>query len=208
MTRTTHRTILTVALVACLALAGLAAPVAAQTDQDGISGVFDDSDTDDSSMVETVLALASGISDRARNYVSALASDTSADDAATDATQAFNSDAAARTSWANARTSASTDADVLKLVFEVDDKTATRYVVADVNGSDYQNVSMVTSTDRTADETCTLEGSAAREAGEEIDRFDEQFVADGTNVTRGYLTKMGAKYGGSVDCSFSVGGSS
>lgn len=195
----THSRLL-VALVVLVATVG-ATPAAAQTDDEGVlDGVL--TADEEASKLDAVRAVAQGLQQRVLGTLGAVGDDTTASDAADDAQAAFNERRAAFTEYANARTDASTDADVLELEFALNDETDTRYVVADVNGSDYENVSMTESTDQTVDETCRLEDGAARNAAAEIEQFDETFVSEDRDVTRSYLLSLGTEYAGNVDCSF------
>lgn len=195
-----HR--LAVALVVVLAAtASVPGAATAQEEDSFLDGVFDGEDDLDWSA--TAVAVVSGALDRAENAISGVRSDATATSAADDAQQAFNNNASSSQSYVNKRSNASTDADVLALTFVVDDEETTRYLVADVNTTDdYENASMVTSTNRTIDEECTLEGAAARNAAEEFAAFHQQFVTESRDPTSGYLKSLGIEYGGKVDCSF------
>jgi ribosomal protein S6 len=208
------------ALAALLVLATVgAAPLAvADHDESDASSVFDgvvsveeDDSADNSSMLDGVRRAASRIAGAASGTLARLTdrgTDQTASEAADSAQAEFNSHNATIQSYINARASASTDANVLELTFEIDDKTATRYVVADVNTSDgtYENASMVSSTNREVDESCSLEEQAADNAATEIETFVEEFASEGEDMSASYQGRMASQYAGEVDCSFGVRG--
>jgi len=107
----------------------------------------------------------------------------------------------------NNRTSASESYDTLEFTFELDGETATVYLTTDVTADGYQNASIVDTTDRTVDESCTLQGHAARKADAELATFVEDYAAQGENVTNSYLAGLAGEYSDDVDCTFSTGGS-
>lgn len=175
------------------------APVGVVTaDGDGLDGLFDNGE--DAGTLDQVRAFVSGLIDR----LTAVGDDTDAETAAETAREAFRDHDGDFQEWANDRTTATTDADVLAITFEVDGETETEYITADVNGSDYANVTMVDETDRPVDETCTLEGHAAQNADAEIDRFHDEVVAPDGNVTEADMARLAAEYGAAVDCTFEV----
>jgi len=136
--------------------------------------------------------------------------DPSAATLADEAQTAFNDRSGDFQTYANERSTASSDYDVLAVTFEQDDSETTRYVVATVNDSDYEDVEMVTSTSRSVDEECTLRGAAARNADNEIEAFHDQFVTADTGISDQYIAKMASKYGSpvgdkSVTCTFMEG---
>lgn len=192
---------LAVALVVLVAMAG-AAPVAAQdSDEPPLADVFVD-EGGEPTLVAKALSEVSDVYSVARSFATGIGDDTTATEAADAAQTEFNDHSSAYDTYVNQRTNASTSADVLKVTFDLE-ATDTRYVVADVNGSDYENVSMVTSTDRQVDESCTLSGSAARSAADELEQFHEEYVKPGENPTATYLAMMNAQYSGVTNCSFS-----
>jgi SAM-dependent methyltransferase len=119
-------------------------------------------------------------------------------------TGSFHADAIQ--AWVNARTTATTDADVLALDLDADGDgdAVTVYLVADVNGSDYANASLVEATDRTPDHECTLEEEAAANADEELATFRERFVDESRDVSVAYQDRLAAQYAGQVACSFDL----
>jgi ribosomal protein S6 len=218
MTQSQH-SLRAAALAALLVLATVgAAPLAvADHDESDASSVFgdvvsvEDDESADDGMLTSVRRAASRIAGAASGTLARLTdrgTDQTASEAADSAQSEFNANNQTIQSYINARATASEDADVLKLTFEIDDESATRYVVADVNGTDgsYENASMVVSTSREVDESCTLEEQAADNAADELGTFVEEFASEDENLSAGYQGRMASQYAGEVDCSFEVRG--
>jgi hypothetical protein len=81
------------------------------------------------------------------------------------------------------------------------------YVTADVNGSDYEHAAVVTSTDRTVDESCELSDNAARNAADELGTLREEYVSDDEAIPASEVARLGGRYKGNIDCTF-LGGDS
>jgi len=197
----------TVAAVAVLLLGTVVVPgaVGAQTDE---SDAADELFADEGSLLEYARGLAAGLQERVTAIVSGTLGDQpDGDTLADEATTAFNERAGDFQAYANQHTNASTDYDVIAVEFHQDDDTATRYVVATVSNSSYEDVAMMSSTNRSVDQTCTLRESAARNAADEIATFHTRFVTSGQGMTTKYMSRMAAKYGSPfgeprVDCTF------
>lgn len=108
--------------------------------------------------------------------------------------------------WVNKRTTADPDLDVFAFTFEHDGSSSTVYLTADVNGSDYENASVDSSTTRNVDESCTLEDNAVSRADDEVDRFREEFAEPDVDLTREYIGNLAGRYGKNVNCTFNTGG--
>jgi len=212
----TQNSLRAAALAALLVLATVgAAPLAVADHQesdaagvfDGVVSVDEDQSADNSSMMDSVRRAASRIAGAASGTLARLTdrgTDQTASEAADSAQSEFNANNQTIQSYINTRATASEGADVLKLTFEIDDEEATRYVVADVNGTDnsYENASMVNETDREVDESCTLEDQAADNAGDELGTFVEEFASEDEDMSASYQGRMASQYAGEVDCSF------
>ncbi|QZP37073.1 hypothetical protein [Halobaculum magnesiiphilum] len=198
-----HRTHRAAALVIAILLATAAiAPTAtvAQSDDedDGLVGDLLDGEDDGTDWSERVRGAVTG-------FVNRVTADTSGTDAATAAADfqaEFNANNATLQSYANNRSTAGTDFDVLAVTFDVDDESETVYLVADVADGDYQNATIVDATDRTVDEECALEDHAATNADDEVANFTEEFASTNDSSTDRYLGRLAAEYGGAVECSF------
>jgi len=190
--RTNHITSVTVA--ALVLVASLSGGVAAQEN----SVVDDLLDGEDDGLIASAQAYASGYLDRV------FAEDTgeTAAEAAQNTQETFNGNNTTIQAWVNNRTTASEDYDVLAFEFTVDGETSTVYLTSNATNDGYQNASMVDSTDRSVDESCTLENLAAQQADTELAAFVDDYAEPGKNVSRSYLAGLAGKYGGSVDCTF------
>lgn len=130
--------------------------------------------------------------------------DRDADEAAEDFKQEYNGHSDELEAWANDRVDADTAANVLELSFEVGGDESTVYLVADVTGDEYENTSVVDSTNRSVDETCALEDDAARNAADELDHVEDEFVDEDRDVDSSYLGRLAGRYDDDVDCSFNL----
>lgn len=130
--------------------------------------------------------------------------DRDAAEAAADLKAEYNASSDDIEGWVNDRVDADADADVLAVTVEIDDDEETVFLVADVDGSDYANSSMVDSTDRSVDERCTLEDDAARNAADELEAFVEEFVDEDRDASSFYLGRTARRYDGDVDCTFDL----
>lgn len=180
------------------------APVAGQSDSGPLDSAF--SAAEESTALNTLEGLRDGILGWGTDVVAGATDDRTAADMATDLQTEFNSNSGDYEAWMNNRTTAEMSLDVLEVTISQDGESETLYLTADVVDGSYTNTTMQNSTDRTADESCELAGNAARNAAGELGEFREDFVATDGNVTADYLTSMGTRYGGNVDCSFSTEG--
>jgi len=216
MPQHTRRRLAVVAVVVLATVAGATAPVAADDhDESVFDTLFGDDDTDDSGMFSTFKAAVSGFIDR--NRAAARAALTGGELAGTSADNlesVWNENTTVLLTWANERSTATTEADVLKLRIKgAQDSAVTRYVIADANETtgDYEAVGMVDSIDDmdlSVDEGCTLEGHAARNADAELAQFITEYAEPNEDVTQPYLAELGSEYAGDVDCTFSLTGGS
>jgi len=207
------RSLYALAFVACLVFAqgALSAPVAAQQDTAGpVDEVFDSSD--DGGLLDTVGSyysaadgVVSGIRSRIVQAVThsvGVSESPDAEQAATDVADVVADHRSDLQAYANARSTADGDYDALRFEFTIDGETATRYVTADVVDGNYEGATMVADTDRSVDESCELEGAAARNADEELQTFVDTYVEPGDNVSESLFTRISTQYGGNIDCSF------
>jgi len=198
---------LAVALVAILvggaAILTFAAPAAA--DDHGIvygpvdalqdSGV-NVSDSPLEAAQQTVAALQAGAS----GYIARVSSDGGDESVAetADALRAdINDNSGDYEAYINSRVDASTERDVLAVTLDGDAENTT-YVTADVQNGSYTNLAAVGSTDRTVDVECTLSGDLATRADDELQRFREEFVASDEDVSAAFVSRMTARYDGSL----------
>lgn len=187
-------------LVASIAMV----PVSAQDSTSEAESVLNSVITDENaSTLDTVLGTATGIYQRAQNIFAARSDEQSPAEHAADLQRTFNQNNKTIQAFVNKRSNASTSADVLKITLtEEDEDSATLYLVADVNGSNYENATVVDSTGRTVDESCTLEDSATRNADSELETFVTTFADPAENVSTKYKSSIAAEYSGQISCSF------
>lgn len=154
------------------------------------------------SVVSSVRAASSGLFERLSYRVKG--SDSTAEKRADEFQTYYNDHNASFEDYTNSRTTASTSHDVVALNFTMNDETATRYLVTDVNSStnDYENSTVVSSTNRTVDQWVTLEGVAADSTPDEAQRFHENYVAEDRDIDGALVSRLGAKYKGHVAGSY------
>jgi type II secretory pathway pseudopilin PulG len=185
---------LAIALLISVAATATAPTVAAAD----ASSVFDDATDAVGSLVDALIGAARGeyarLTDDPANR--------DADAAAADLQSEYNANSDELEDWINSRADATTDADALEIELTVGGDSTTVFLVADVNGSDYENSSIVDSTDRDVDEDCELEGAAARNAADELEGFVDETVDDDQDLSKRELARISRQYRGLVDCSF------
>lgn len=200
-----NRTTLTAVLLATtLLLSGVTGPALANhTEESEDEGVLGGMLSSDSSITAAVGAAVDGVLGRLNHIRND--PDTTATEEENDVRTWFNSNNHSEDfeSYVNKRTTASEEDNVLKLTYEIDGESATHYLVSDVVDGNYTNATITTDTDREVDESCTLSGSAAVNAKEELKSFHGEFVTADKDVTKEFLIQKRMEYVGSdVTCSF------
>lgn len=197
-----------------LVTAGAASPAVGQVSASPVEDFFgDDEDSDDDggilsgigSVLDAYAGAIAGYRSRVTRSITSktgLSDDISAETAADDLQEVANDNIAGLQSYANDRVNAGTDYDVLELELTIDGETATRYATADVVNGSYENTSVVDSTDRSVDQSCTFEGAAARNAADELQSFIDNYVEPDKDVSEGLVSRITTEYGGKIDCSF------
>lgn len=202
-----NRTTIALVVIVMLATVTATAPVTAQEEDgdDVLDGLLDTAESSWSS----IGAFVSGIQNRVGHLVNS-PDDVTGEDIEADVRSYYNSHSGEFEGYVNQRVSATTSFDTLKITYDYEDESATHYLIADVNGSDYENSSIVTTLpdNRSVDEECTIEGAAAANAEDELREFRGDFIADNETVTTDYLIQKRVEYGGvagrggQVTCSF------
>lgn len=190
-------------LVLLSVLAGASGGAAA--DPGGVLSDVDADETCEDALITTACKAtnyASGLVDRALDLNPLRSNDPTAAEAADDIQTTFTTHNESIEAWINQRTTASTDADTLKLTIQLDDERATVYVLGDVTDGNYTNARAVQSTDREPDGACTLEANAARNASDELDTFAEEYANPGDDLSREHMRYLVGRYGGNVHCDF------
>ena len=89
----------------------------------------------------------------------------------------------------------------VKIMWNINGKTATRYLLANASNGNVTSTRIVSSTTRTADHDLALCGYAAEQSYAELQSFHEEFVEPNKSVTAAYLGKLNGRYSGDVETS-------
>lgn len=208
-----HRTVLTLALAFGLVLAVTVAPasVAAQSaDDDLLDDVLGNSTSDQAlALGEGFIAGLWGALDRQQTAllraVGLGPEYPAAEQEAADVQQFFNQHSAAFVAYANNRTTAGDARDVINFTYVIEGEEYTHVLVAQHSNGTWDSAEIVNSTSRTVDESCRLEGYAAANASEELERAYEQFVTTGETPSAAYIGRLTGQYRPHVECSFIMG---
>lgn len=199
---TRTRQLVLLALCLCVATAGLVpATVGADHDDESAASEIVAAATDEGSVVRTALAFAGGLADRVLAFGTP---DTDASTACEDLRSTIDDNSSTLQDYANDRVDAAASADVLEIECAVGDASSTVYVTADVNGSAYANATAVNATDRSVDESCTLQDDAAANAAGELDHFLGAYIEGNETIPRSEYARLAGRYSDQVDCSFDL----
>lgn len=197
-----HTTIIAVAAAVVLIVAlATATPTTAASD-DGLIGDLVDDEDDGRDWSATIWGTATGSAARAWGGVHGFFADESAMSDEADAVESlYNEHADEFEAYVNERATATTDVDVVRIVWDNDGESAERYLVATVSNGNYTDSEVVRSTDRGVDGTVTLDGHAARSSSDELEHLYDEYVEPGANVSDadGYVSRLASEYGGSVE---------
>jgi len=99
-------------------------------------------------------------------------------------------------SYVNDRGLGSADRQVLALTFECAGEARTRYVIADYDegAEEYASVSIVSSTDRTADASATLRDLAVENAADELQELHEEYIGPNEDIPRSHFSELAGQY--------------
>lgn len=163
-------------------------------DEDGDTGLF---------TTERAVGFARGVVDR----YSPLSDDSDsaeADEYAADLKSSFNQNNGQLSRYANERTTATEDFDVIRLkVTDESENTEWLFLAANVTGGNYTNATMMNQTEfekseRQYDATYRLSPFASRNAAAELDSFVTEFAEPNKSVTDAYGARMFGKYRGEI----------
>lgn len=211
MTRLSVRALVAIAVLLTGVTTAAIAPAAAQSDSDDpvLSGAFDSENATVRDVLSGGYAAAKAYGDRiwfdlsggvAGDAVPFLARDaTSAAEQATAVTTYYNEHNETLEEYVNSRKDLSRNSTV-EVTWQLDGETATRYVVANSTGSNV-TTEMVSSTNRTVDETATVCGFAAASSYEELKHFTEEYAEPDKDVDAAYLGRLKGRYGEDVETS-------
>lgn len=201
-----HRRTLSSVTAALLVIAAIAgAPLAVSADDGGgaLDGFLEDDEDDGVDWSATAQGVLNKNLWQASQYLSI--SDTEEDEQEAerdraDLQEAFNANNESIEAYANDRFGGNeTEWDVIAVEHVRGEGDATHYLVADVENDSFANARMVNDTERDIDHRVTLRGYASDSAHDELDRFVEEYVANDSDVTTAYTTRLAAEYSGYVD---------
>jgi hypothetical protein len=209
-TRAVSAVVLAVLVVLSLpAGVGLATAQADDSDSDDsiLSDLLGSGDSGDESgvrgAVDGLLGFVSGLVDRGSATITG--PDRSVDDCRADLMAEINQHNASYITELNAKTSPSSDRDVLRVrCIEdprrpwADSEAASFYVIGNVSSGWYESARAVESTDRAVDETIVLSGLARTQLVDDLAAYREGKIEGNGTVTQAYQQRMVAKYGGHV----------
>lgn len=189
----TYRRFLTVLLTVGLLTAGIATPVAAQEDDDGLLDTTVD-------VVSQVLTNPGAAIDGIQARFDDPPDNTAAESEA-QVRRYFNERSGDFESWGTGlRFGGAESRDVVRLVYKVDGETDSHIAQATVSDGEYRSPAIVESTDRTVDYECALEGAAARSAPAELETIYEDYAGENRTNVSDLQTRLGTQYAGKVDC--------
>lgn len=205
----TKHTMTVIGMVAVVILASTAfaaAPVSAQSDDESVLDSLFSDDEESTDAWETIKAAAAGLVSK-YNPLTERPDKASAGEYADRVQERFNSNSGTLTEWANSRSTASADLDVVRLKFtDESGETSYRFIVTSVNSTsgNYTGVSMMNasefqSTDRQMDTTIRLSPYASRHADGELETFVDEYAEPGDDVTQTYLAGLAGEYRGEVE---------
>jgi len=146
--------------------------------------------------------IASGTSGFSRWYASTFGDDDgNATEYAEDFAEAYNAENETIEAYANERLEADDNHDVFAVHFhDRDGNNVTRYVVANASNGNWSNSRVLTPTEfnetnRTQDQSVSLDWYQSRNAAPELEAFVEEYAEPKENLSTGYRAKMLAKYG-------------
>jgi len=188
-------------LAATVAPASVAVAAQSDAEEESLAGEIVSAATDEGSVIQPALGFASGLADR---VLAVGGPDTDASTACGDLRTTIADHSGTLQDYANDRVDAAASADVLEIECAIGDASSTIYVTADVNGSAYANTSAVNTTDRTVDESCTLDDDAAANASAELQHFVDAYIEGNETIPRSEYARLAGRYGGAVECSFAL----
>lgn len=221
--------LLTTALTALLVLsavtAGFTAPVAADSSDGPMSGIF--SDDEDDGIVSSAMKKAAGAAAWGLSKANSVTHDvkvwnaerkgdtlnTPEDEAQNFQTKFNNNSQTLVDDWNAKDYPASENYDVIRVNWKFNDETASRYIVATYNSTDdtWDSAEMVESTDKDIDRVISVCGPLVepldtdkQTSTELLDTYITDFAATGDNIEndRDYVKSLGKDYSGHVDSSF------
>lgn len=204
-----HHRLATVALCIVVVLTVVAAPVAAQSDEDtgigdAILGAAVDVAEDPTAAAKSFAAWGRGIAANVGGSIGA--PDRTAAECAGDLQTELTDHNATYEQYLNDRITASTSRDVVRIDCRVEDDsettTETVYIVANVTNGTYTDTRAVDTTERVVDHRIVLSGVAAEDAPDDLETFREEYASENETPPPAYKGRMKGKYMGHVEGTF------
>jgi hypothetical protein len=199
------------ALALLVVLAGLTGAVAAQTDDGPIGDLVDDEDDEwlqeRSEEFAFARGVAAGMASNALDRVPFVGDDEeppAATTVAADVERLLEGNESAIVTYADGRLDPATSYDTVEVTYDIEDDTATHYIVANATDTDWAGFKVVNSTTKTVDESCTLTENAAENAPEELATMLHEFIRPDEYPDSKYVGELTGTYAGQVNCSFEV----
>lgn len=201
----------TLALLVVVAALHPGVVAAKDTHDDGVIGNLldgEDDGTDWSAWARSAYGAARGRLAAASDWVGGLIGDEErappAERIATDVQTFVNDNSSDFVAFANGRLTPADRYDVVAVEFDVNGESATRYVIGEHNASQWTGVTVANNTDRTIDESCTLDGDAATSALAELRTLYRESIEPDEDVPAELVGRLSGQYIAEVDCSFGV----
>ncbi|MFC7227775.1 hypothetical protein N0B31_10210 [Salinirubellus salinus] len=169
---------------------------------DHTTSVFDDLTEGDGVVAQTVAGV-DGVKDRlVRSAMDRFGDDdTTVTDSASALKSEINQNSDLYQQRLNTNIDASTTRDTIEVTHCQDGNKQVQYVTADVVDGSYTNLSVVDSTNRTADEWVYLEEPASENVADELQSLRQSYIGSGDAIPRSAAVGLGAEYKGSASTS-------
>jgi hypothetical protein len=180
----THTPVVTAVVglvVALVAVAVVPAPVAAD-DGDDVLGEVGDELREQAGRLSNLSDVVDGVVNRVRYAVSGPESDRTPESSLTETADLVNNRSGETVAWLNDHYAPPASNQTVRVKLVDGDTIARRYVEVDANGSEWQAVRVVNSTDRTVTDTVRLEGQWVDTLPDETRKFYDIYVENGTRA--------------------------
>ena len=200
---------LTVAIVTMTLGVGLfTAPVSAQEECGVVDGILGEcTDSGDASIIDKAQAAVSGALGYAEGKIASLTEEPKEDDLSTvvDRTESrWSNYGDEYESYYAERGSAVDSVQTVKVTWETEDASATRYITADINADDeYTNTQIVQSLQdgEEADEWVSLCNEAALNSDDEVQQVYDSYIRVDKSLDAGHVSRIKGQYGDDIKTS-------
>lgn len=201
--RTTLTTLAITAVIIIAALATGPAAVSAQSDNSVVDTLFSPDSEGNATTADRVVEAAKGTAFKfLHKYRSD--DDKNATAMASAVQSTYNNNSVQIENWTNSRVSADPAYDTIQIKFtDEDGGSAYLFLVADVNGTDYENSRAIGMTefrtlDREVDKQYRLSPTGSSMANGELETFITDYVETGKSPSQQYLDNMKGKFAGEI----------